>query len=152
VGDGLGVRPGLRHAGLARQLVHDLKYRAVAPVAEILAVHMIVPPTAAVLVPVPRVALRRVRLGVDPAEELARALARRCALPVVFALRSPLWQPGNAGKGRTGRHPVVFRRTRTVDRALLVDDVVTTGATLQAAAMALGRGVLGAVTATGACV
>lgn len=154
VGDMMPVWPAYRHQGLARRLVHDLKYRGVAAVADALATAMAdhLPANTAVLVPIPRVSARRVRLGVDPGVELARALGRRRRIPVVEALRAPLWRPGQAGRSRGGRRPTAFAAVRSVADAVLVDDVVTTGGTLLAAVRSLEAGVIGAVTATGVCV
>ena len=154
VGAGLPVWSAYRHAGLARRLVHDLKYRSVLAAADVLATAMVphLPPTTAALVPVPRVVFRRVMIGIDPGLELARAISRRCDVPLVMALRAPLWRPGQAGKGKAGRRPTAFARHRRVIDAVLIDDVVTTGATLLAASRALAPGVVGAVTATGVCV
>ena len=154
VGSRLPVWSAFLHTGLARRLVHDHKYRGVAPVANLLAAAMadLLPPATAVLVPVPRVLARRIQLGIDPGVELARAISRRCHIPVVEALRAPLWRPGQAGRARAGRSPTAFGVDGAVAEAVLVDDVVTTGGTLLAAAQALGAGVIGAVTATGVCV
>ena len=154
VGAGFTVWPAFRHRGLARRLVHDLKYRGVAAIADTLAAAMAdhLPTTTAMLVPVPRVLVRRVRLGVDPGVGLARAIGRRCGIPVVEAVQAPLWRPGQAGKGRGGRSSTAFGRRRPVWDAVLIDDVVTTGGTLAAAAGALESGVIAAVTATGVSV
>jgi predicted amidophosphoribosyltransferase len=93
------------------------------------------PTDVSVLVPVPRVIARRWRYGVDPGRELARALGRRTGLPVADALRPALWTARRAGPA--GRHRGIPRfgiSGRTPVGAVLVDDVVTTGATLLAAA------------------
>ncbi len=149
---GLVVRAGLRHDGTARALVHRLKYGGLRGAATILAIAMAncLPSGAAALVPVPRARLRRWRHGIDPARELAVALAARSGLPVVAALQAPWWWPRHAGADRDARPPPRFRSTtRAPPGAVLVDDVVTTGSTLTAAARALPPGtVIGAVTAT----
>ncbi|MFQ5513845.1 MAG: ComF family protein [Myxococcota bacterium] len=92
------------------------------------------------LVPVPRHVSRVRELGADPVHDLGRAVARRLGLPLLGrALRrtrasspqtslAPLERARNvAGSFRTGRSLVAGRRV------LLLDDVTTTGATLQAA-------------------
>lgn len=145
---GVGVvSSGFRHEGPARTLVHHLKYRGVVAAGRVLAEAMapLVPP-AAVLVPVVRVGWRRLKYGVDPAVELCRQLSRLTGRPVVGALAAPLWGRARAG-GHHGFAPR-FRRVRPVDGdVVLVDDVVTTGSTLVAAAQVLST-VTGAVTAT----
>jgi predicted amidophosphoribosyltransferase len=91
---------------------------------------------------------RRAR-GFDHAELLARAVGRRAGLPV-RALLTRLPGPPQTGARREERKvgPRFRARPDAIHRSiLLVDDIVTTGATLTASAAALRRG--GAATVTG---
>jgi predicted amidophosphoribosyltransferase len=147
------VRAAYLHQGLARRLIHDLKYRGIVARAVALAPAMAanLPPGTSALVPVPRSAVRRLQLGVDPGLELAKAVARLTGLAVVPALARPIWRARHAGKRRDHRSPVHFRvRTAAPAGVVIVDDVVTTGATVVAAASALGGAALGSITATSA--
>jgi predicted amidophosphoribosyltransferase len=132
---------GFLHEGPARSLIHALKYRAVAAAAEPLAEAMAdrLPASATALIPVPRATLRALRFGVDPAAVLAGAVARRVRLPVIVALEPRWWWPRHAGRTRRERATVSFSPTGlAVPRgSVLVDDVLTTGATVAAAAIAL---------------
>lgn len=132
------VRSRWFHGGGVVQVVHDLKYRATCGTATGLATSLVdlVPADTAALVPVPRALVRRLRYGVDPAWEVARHLSRLTGIPIVRALEPPLWRPQHAG--RSSASPPRFRGRAAPGRSLLVDDVVTTGATLLAAATTCG--------------
>lgn len=148
---GVLVAAAYEHRGVARELVHRLKYEGSAPAAGLLARAMapLLPSAASALVPVPRVLARRWRYGVDPALELALALQRLVGVPVVRALRPVIWTPRRAGPSRADRGLPRFTLVRAAaPRSVLVDDVATTGTTLAAAGGATGIGT--AVTATSA--
>jgi predicted amidophosphoribosyltransferase len=138
----------LAHAGPARDLVHVLKFRDAPGVARLMAAHVVLRlprgllAPGAVLVPVPAHPGRRRRRGYDHAEALARAIAERTALPVQPLLeRRAAAGEHQRGRTRTGRlaggGPQVSTRVRAPARCVLVDDVRTTGATLEACARAL---------------
>lgn len=147
--DGILIRSWALHEGAARVLVRRLKYQAVPAIAGLIARELAeaVPADAGCLVPVTRTFARRIRYGIDPARELAMALSRHTGVPVVHALSPPLWSPANAGVERSRRHAPGFRTRFLPASAVLVDDVTTTGLTLDAAGRALG-GVRTALTAT----
>lgn len=150
VGGRLDVYPAYLHLGFARSLVHSLKYRGAVGAAAFLAEEMaLLVGEARCLVPVPRRPLRKLRYGVDPALELALAVGKLTGIPVIKALGAGWIGPAHAGKNLSGRPIPEFRLLRPVVSGVLIDDVVTTGATLLGALNALGEGVLKAVTATG---
>jgi predicted amidophosphoribosyltransferase len=91
------------------------------------------------LVPVPPSPLRRAWRGFDPAEEITLALGRECGLGLSQTLvRNPgPRQVGRPRGERIGDPPRVRARGPAPTRAILVDDVVTTGATLRSCVAAL---------------
>ena len=88
----LGPGP-FTHEGLARQLVLGLKYRNARPVANALAAHLVgqLDDRAAIDVVTwaPTSSRRIAQRGYDPAELLARAIARRLGKPCRRLLRRP---------------------------------------------------------------
>jgi predicted amidophosphoribosyltransferase len=99
-----------------------------------------VSPLLPAIVPVPTVTARRRRRGFDPAGILAEALARRLERPLVACLQRRDHARRQVGAGRRARREpgrLVFAAHDVPPLALLVDDVHTTGATLDAAARAL---------------
>lgn len=137
-----GVGP---YEGIAGELVRAIKFsRRLAlarPAAEALASVIGDGFAGWSVVPVPPSPLRwRVR-GFDPAEELALALAQVTGRPYTRCLRRTNGQR-QAGRSRSTRlasAPRVSARGAVPDLCLLVDDVVTTGATATACAAALER-------------
>jgi predicted amidophosphoribosyltransferase len=156
----------LAYDGVARELVGALKFRGALPLAALMAAHIaanipadlreplgdglggavdpdvLAAGTAVVAVPAQRVRARR--RGFDPAAALAAALAPRLGLPEHPCLRRRDREGRQVGAGRAqrrraGRLAIEIRAPPPL-RALLVDDVHTTGATLDACAHALVAG------------
>lgn len=137
----------LAHAGSARALVAALKFRGALPVARLMAAQIAAGAprelaAGAVLVPVPLHPVRRRARGFDQAALIASALATRLDRPVVTCLRRGGPASRQLGGGRAARHARAERlgldvRGPVPARVLLVDDVHTTGATLDACARAL---------------
>ena len=133
---------------MARELVGALKFRGALPLADLMAAHIAAhlphELRAGVLVPVPAQPLRRRRRGFDPAAALSSALARRLDLPEHPCLRRRDRGPRQVGASRTQRRRpdrlTIDLRAPPPPRTLLIDDVHTTGATLDACARALLAG------------
>jgi predicted amidophosphoribosyltransferase len=131
------------HEDVARALVAALKFRRLLPAAELMAdrIHWLVPAhlLGGALVSVPAAPARSRRRGFDPAGELAAALATRLDTEPVpcLARRGSGHQVGKRRADRI-RHPPRIEPIADSPRSvLLVDDVLTTGATLTACAQAL---------------
>ncbi len=147
------VEAGFRHVGAAIQLVHNLKYRRSVLAGRLLAATMVsgLPADATALVPIPRSFVRRVTYGIDQALVLAMEMNRLTGLEVVRGLGAPLWWKRLAGSDREHRHGIAFRRIDSVpQRAVLVDDVFTTGATATSALRAMDGSGISVLVATAA--
>jgi ComF family protein len=135
-------RPVFVYDEAVRSLLLGLKYRnrrdALAYLASEIAA--LVDVSADVVTWVPTTAARRRERGFDQAELLARAVGRRVGVPV-RALLSRVdgrAQTGRDAQARRSGPEFTARRWRAVgDSVVLIDDIGTTGATLQAAARVL---------------
>ena len=139
-----GVRCLLSYQGAGRSLVLGVKYhgrRAGARALGVAMAELVVPVSATVVTWAPTTADRRRARGFDQAQLLARAVARRLGLPCRGLLRRA---PGPPQTGRSAEarqiSPCFEPRRRVEGPVLLIDDVVTTGATMAAAGRALARG------------
>jgi predicted amidophosphoribosyltransferase len=143
----------LSYDGPARDLVARVKYRNLRGSVEWLARGMaaLVPRGAVDVVTwAPTTPARRRDRGFDQAAVLASVVARELGAPCVRLLdRRP--GPPQTGRGRAARHrgpdlaPLPAVRRHPGDTVAVVDDVLTTGASLGAAAHALRAGGAGAV-------
>jgi predicted amidophosphoribosyltransferase len=129
--------------GAAQRLVAALKFDGRLALAEVAAaaVATTVPRdlVEGALIPVPAAPARQRRRGFDPAESIAAALAGRLGLRVVPCLRRSS-SPRQVGRPRADRladPPRVRARGLVPPSCVVVDDVLTTGATLSACARAL---------------
>jgi len=145
-----GIRSPFIFDGVMRQAIHELKYRNLralaAPLAELLHDYLVASPVPGeVLVPVP---LHRKRLrerGYNQSSLLAKELSGLSNLSVIndclvrHQHTSPQARTTSAGERQSNVAGAFTCRDRTLwgKQVLLVDDVFTSGATLNACAGAL---------------
>jgi predicted amidophosphoribosyltransferase len=147
------ARAAVPYAAPARALVRAWKehgLRRVATLAAELVVERVPRPAADVITYIPPDGDRSVRRGHQPARALADALAWHWGLPVAGLLvraRPMAQQTGLSRAERRRNARGAFRAARAVvpPCVVLVDDVYTTGATVDAAARALRRAGAGRV-------
>jgi predicted amidophosphoribosyltransferase len=152
----VGARAAFLFEGPARSAVHRLKYSGWRPVAEALgaAIAEVCDLEADALTWVPLSRRRRAGRGFDQALALARVVGRCLDLPVVPLLRRAVDAGPQARRGGADRRRAMQGAFAAVGRSpariLLVDDVLTTGATAGACAEALldaGADAVGVLTA-----
>jgi ComF family protein len=152
----------LQFEGPARALVHALKFQSATALAALMARQIVdaLPPRAfppdAALVPVPASPLRLRQRGFDHADLLAAELSRLVLLPLERPLRRrSAVARGQRGLGRSerlsGRGLRVGLAHAAPPKAILIDDVCTTGATLELCAEALLEGASECVSAVTYC-
>ena len=132
--------------GPAGALVRSLKFGGRAGLADAMAAQLAARAPSewlgGAVVPVPVHPAHRRRRGVDHTHLLAAALARRIRRPLADCLTRAGDPRPQVGRSRTQRimGPLGLIQARAAPQAvLLVDDVVTTGATIAACAAALRR-------------
>lgn len=144
-----GLRSAFLYEGVSREAILALKFKGLSSIAPLLAARMAElaerwGPSVYAIVPVPLAAGRKRRRGYDQAELLARELARTIGIPCeTRALRrhgatAPQTEQADPLARRKNVEKAFRPGARSVSGGvLLVDDVVTTGATLDACARVL---------------
>jgi len=142
------VRSVYAYGGPARDLIHALKYSGVSAVAPLMGEEMAGlllhwGPGVSAVVPVPMAGSRRRRRGYNQSELLAREIGRFAGMPVARralvrrAGPSQVEQPDEAARRANMSDAFAAGREPVGDCVLLVDDTMTTGATLDACARVL---------------
>lgn len=152
-----GARAPFVYSGPAREAIHALKFKGLSSIAPPMAREMArvlsawAPPVS-VVVPVPLAGSRRRLRGYNQSELLAKEVARWAGLPLrsqaVVRRRATTPQARLAdeeARRRNVQGAFAPRRVPAGAAVLLVDDVMTTGSTLEACARALRQGGSGPV-------
>ncbi len=142
----LSVSYALPFEGVVRAVIHAFKYQGAVSLAELLAsaAALAAPSECDLIVPVPLHSTRRRERGYNQALLIAHKLGDRMALPVLpHALARTRATESQARLERALRFTNTLRAFQARGgelahhRVLLLDDVVTTGATLRAAGAAV---------------
>jgi predicted amidophosphoribosyltransferase len=138
IAGGVRLLSAFEHSGPARDLVHHLKYRGLTDYLNLVTAVLEDRLPIAPLVPVPRSISRKIRYGVDPALLLAQRLAQATGARVLRSLVSRPHSMKRAGGDHTKAVPRFRIRSLPQGPVIVVDDVFTTGATIDAAVRSLG--------------
>lgn len=140
-----GVWATTNYEHLAKDIVWRMKFERARAATKTIARTLQAPPHThkSIVVAVPTATSRMRRRGYDQAQLIAKHFARRYSLRPVPALArlGQQRQVGASGEQRRQQLQTAFRVTKPVSgsHVILVDDVITSGATLEAAAGALRR-------------